>query len=98
MPHWNPYSFTNQIENINTIVRTRGVRIEIPGARGISIQVSANKVDNEPWQPPSVQIPQSKILYDQWRDLTQAVEQGFAEYAKRFTDEKMVLIEEKTSQ
>jgi|SRR5579863_5752828 len=90
------YKFSNTIENVKTRVDTRGVRVYIPGTQ-IPIQVSSNKVDSNPWEPATVQIPQSKITYDQWRDLTRAVELGFAEYEKRFQseDEKLVLIEEK---
>jgi hypothetical protein len=76
---------------------TRGVRVLIRGTSNAYIQVSANKIDSAPWEPPTVTLPQSKIRYDQWRDLCTSVEQGFVEYAKRYSDndEKLILIEEK---
>ncbi len=98
LPMSKPYKFTNQIENVDKCVKTRGVRLFIKNTQ-VAIQVSADKINDEPWALPSVQVPQSRILYDQWRDLTEAVELAFAEYHTRFelTDEKLVLIEEKSN-
>jgi hypothetical protein len=74
-----------EIETVNKKLETRGVKVPVTGAPGIFVQVVADKINDAPWEFPRVEVPQSKITYDQWRDLTKAVETGFVEYENRFT-------------
>jgi hypothetical protein len=78
-----------EIEQHSTATRT--VRVRIQGSRS-AIVITSEKVDSDPWQPPSVSFPASRITYDQWQDLSRAIEKGFAEYTEKFETEPPVLL------
>jgi hypothetical protein len=71
-------------ESFQTTVKTRGIRMPVPGQKGVFIEVGSECKDDEPWPPPYVKVMPFKVVEAEWHNFVRTVERALLEYEVRY--------------